>query len=99
MDWFLYVNGLRHERVKEEFEMKRKRLFKIRSSRPEVFCRKGVLSIFTKFTGKQLCQSLYFRSVIFFQQVLLEFNPLLLKNALMIYDKFLLPDKSFAFTF
>ena len=23
MDWFLYVNGLRHERVKEEFEMKK----------------------------------------------------------------------------
>ena len=28
-----------------------------RSSRPEVFCRKGVLKHFTKFTWKHLCQS------------------------------------------
>ena len=32
----------------------------IRSSRPEVFFKKNVLRNFTKFTGKQLCQSLYF---------------------------------------
>ena len=31
---------------------------KIRTSRPEVFCKKGVLRNFTKFTGKHLCQSL-----------------------------------------
>ena len=30
----------------------------IRSSRPEVFCKKGVLRNFTKFTRKHLCQSL-----------------------------------------
>ena len=29
-----------------------------RSSRPEVFCKKGVLRSFTKFTGKHLWQSL-----------------------------------------
>ena len=29
-----------------------------RSSRPEEFCKKGVLRNFTKFTGKHLCQSL-----------------------------------------
>ena len=29
-----------------------------RSSRPEVFCKKGVLKNFGKFTGKHLCQSL-----------------------------------------
>ena len=29
-----------------------------KSSRPEMFCKKGVLKNFTKFTGKQLCQSL-----------------------------------------
>ena len=29
-----------------------------RSSRPEVFCKKGVLKNFTEFTGKHLCQSL-----------------------------------------
>ena len=32
-----------------------------RSSRPEVFSKKGVLRNFTKFTGKHLCQSLFFK--------------------------------------
>ena len=36
---------------------------KCRSSRPEVFCKKGVLRNFTKFTGKHLCQSLFFNKV------------------------------------
>ena len=31
----------------------------IRSSRPEMFCKKGVLRNIAKFTGKQLCQSLF----------------------------------------
>ena len=35
----------------------------LRSSRPEVFCKKGVLRNFTKFTGKHLCQSLFFNNV------------------------------------
>ena len=34
-----------------------------RSSRPEVFCKKRVLRNFTKFTGKHLCQSLFFTKV------------------------------------
>ena len=34
-----------------------------RRSRPEVFCKKGVLRNFTKFTGKHLCQSLFFNKV------------------------------------
>ena len=34
-----------------------------RSSRPEVLCKKGVLRNFTKFTGKHLCQSLFFSKV------------------------------------
>ena len=34
-----------------------------RSSRPEVFCRNGILSNLAKFTGKHLCQSLYFDKV------------------------------------
>ena len=34
-----------------------------RSSRPDVFCKKGVLRNFAKFTGKHLCQSLYFDKV------------------------------------
>ena len=32
--------------------------YMIRSSRPEVFYKKGVLGNFEKFTGKNLCQSL-----------------------------------------
>ena len=34
-----------------------------RSSRPEVFCKKGVLRNFTKLTGKDLCQSLFLNKV------------------------------------
>ena len=34
---------------------------KYRSSRPEVFCKKGVLRNFAKFTRKHLCQSLFFK--------------------------------------
>ena len=34
-----------------------------RSSCPEVFCEKGVLTNFAKFTGKHLCQSLFFNKV------------------------------------
>ena len=35
----------------------------LRSSCPEVFCKKGVLRNFTKFTGKHLCLSLFFNKV------------------------------------
>ena len=38
-------------------------LQKYRSSRLEVFCRKGALRNFEKFTGKQLCHSLLFNKV------------------------------------
>ena len=34
-----------------------------RSSHPEVFCKKGVLKNFAKFTGKHPCQSLFFNKV------------------------------------
>ena len=34
-----------------------------RSSRQEVFCNKDVLKNLTKFTGKHLCQSLFFNKV------------------------------------
>ena len=34
-----------------------------RSSHPEVLCKKGVLKNSTKFTGKHLCQSLFFDKV------------------------------------
>ena len=35
----------------------------MRSNRPEVFCKKGILRNFTEFTGKYLCQSLFFNKV------------------------------------
>ena len=34
-----------------------------RSNRPEVFCEKGILRNFAKFTGKYLCQSLFLNKV------------------------------------
>ena len=34
-----------------------------KSSCPQVFCKKGVLGNFAKFTGKHLCQSLFFNKV------------------------------------
>ena len=36
---------------------------KCRISRPEVFCKKGVLRNFAKFTGKHMCQNLFFIKV------------------------------------
>ena len=35
-------------------------VIEFRSSRPEVFCKKGVLRKFTEFAGKHLCQSPFF---------------------------------------
>ena len=35
----------------------------LRSSRPEAFCKKGVLGNFAKFTGKHLYQRLFFIKV------------------------------------
>ena len=35
-----------------------------RSSRPDVFCKKGVIRNFAKLTGKHLCQSLFFNKVL-----------------------------------
>ena len=34
------------------------------SSRSKVFCKKGVFRNFTKFTGKHMCQSLFFNKKI-----------------------------------
>ena len=36
---------------------------KFQKQPPEVFCKRGVLRNFTKFTGKHLCQSLFFNKV------------------------------------
>ena len=41
-----------------------KRLFgNVSSSRPEVFCKKGTLKNFAKFTGKRLCWSLFYNNI------------------------------------
>ena len=45
------------------FWKKMMNLSKLRSSRPEVFCKKGALRNFAKLTGKHLCQSLFFNKV------------------------------------
>ena len=39
-----------------------------RSNHPQVFCKKGVLKNIAKFTGKHLCQSLFFNT--FFHRTL-----------------------------
>ena len=41
-----------------------------RSSRPEVFCKKGVFGNFAKITGKHPCQSLFFNKVANFNFIL-----------------------------
>ena len=43
--------------IKNSISFRRRTL---RSSRPEVFCKEGVLKNFANFTGKHLCQSLFF---------------------------------------
>ena len=40
-----------------------RKLFIFRSSRPDVFCKKGVLKNLTKLTGKHRCQSVFFNKV------------------------------------
>ena len=57
-DFFLWILG-----SFEEHLFNRTHLYYCRSSRPKVFCVKGVLRNFTKFTGKHLCQSLCFNKV------------------------------------
>ena len=59
-------------------------LSNVRSSRLEVFCRKGVLKNFAKFTRKSLCQILFFSKVTGLRPVLFL---LILHNVYMIiYD-------------
>ena len=42
----------------------------VRNSRPEMLCEKDVLRNFAKFTGKHLCQSLFFNKVTLLQEAL-----------------------------
>ena len=56
-----YESGIFTYLARAYFRESRKPYF--RSSRHEVFCRKGVLTNFAKFTRKYLCQSLFFNKV------------------------------------
>ena len=49
--------------LKDIQESKEKATVLYRSSRPEGFCKKGVLRNFAKFTGKHKCQSFFFNKV------------------------------------
>ena len=44
-----------------------------KSSRPDVFCKKGVHINFAKFTGKRLCQSLFIKKEALTQALSCEF--------------------------
>ena len=43
--------------------IKKSKFGTLRSSPPEVFCKKGVVRNVSKFTGKHLCHSLFFNKV------------------------------------
>ena len=64
MDWFLYDNGLRHERVKSWANSLNKVLQGILSSfKEQAFLEaptRGVYRNLTKFAGKHLCRSVLF---------------------------------------
>ena len=64
MDWFLYDNGHRHERVRYKPHV----IYFYWSSRPDVFCEKVVLKNFAKFTDKHLSQSFFFNKVVELRQ-------------------------------
>ena len=49
--------------ITTDLSLLRLQFYYARSSRPEVFCKKGVVRNFTKFTGKHLCQRLFFNKV------------------------------------
>ena len=70
MDWFLYDNGLRHEKVKKKKKSSVKKYYKVHCLQkcysfchPQVFCKKGILKNFAKFTEKHQCQRLFFNKV------------------------------------
>ena len=58
--WFEHKKGKKRDKICTQ-----KTFFATiyKSSRPEVFCKKGVPRNFAKFTGKHLCHSLYSRNI------------------------------------
>ena len=67
--WLKFYLPQQAQALKQEYinsgklSMKWENIRTCRSSRPEVFCKKGVLRNLAKFTGKHLCQSLFFKKV------------------------------------
>ena len=61
--WDVCLNLLSSMCLRHVFEFASFDCPKKRSIRPEVFCKKGFLRNFAKFTGKHLCQSLFFNKV------------------------------------
>ena len=53
-----------------------------RSSHLELFCKKGVLRNFAKFTGKHLCQRLFFNKVAGLRWLLLSLHRMITENNL-----------------
>ena len=60
-----------------------------RSSHPEVFCTKGVLKSFAKFTGTHLCQSLFYNKVADLRPATLLKKRLWHRRFLVDFEKFL----------
>ena len=65
----------------------KEKLKNISLSRPEVFCKKGVLRNLTKFTGKHLRQNLFFNKVVGFRLLLNVMSHLLLKKRIVCQIK------------
>ena len=63
MLWLGYLTKLVVFEIDSYFWLKRTVILTFRSSRPDVFCKKGVLRNFAKFTGKHLRQSLFLNKV------------------------------------
>ena len=57
-------NSILHHVQKAQYKDFLIRLFLSRSSHSEAFCKKFVLKNFAKFTGKQLCHSLFLKKVV-----------------------------------
>ena len=66
------------------------RIRSIRSSRPEVLCKKGVLTNFIKFTVKNMCQSLFIEkktlTQVFFCQLFKIFNNIYFYRTPLVAD-------------
>ena len=62
--------------------------FNARSNRPKVFCKKEVLENYPKFTGKHLCQSLFFNKVAGLRPATLLKKKLWYRCFLMNFGKF-----------